>query len=89
MKLPTIALLTICSQIALSQALYTSKDDVNLLTPQTFGPTVMDTNVTLFFLSLKNKLTSHHSNWLPLSFTHHGVVTANDSRPSGKRQQRI
>ncbi|PHZ07997.1 thioredoxin-domain-containing protein [Rhizopus microsporus ATCC 52813] len=44
MKFPTIALLTICSQIALSQALYTSKDDVNLLTPQTFGPAVMDTN---------------------------------------------
>ncbi|CAO3673653.1 unnamed protein product [Rhizopus microsporus] len=44
MKLPIIALLTVCSQIALSQALYTSKDDVNLLTPQTFGPAVMDTN---------------------------------------------
>lgn len=88
MKLPIIALLTVCSQIALSQALYTSKDDVNLLTPQTFGPAVMDTNVTpifVFFFFLKKKLTSHHSNWLPLSFTHHGVVTANDSRPSGKR----
>lgn len=55
MKLPTIALLTVCSQIALSQALYTSKDDVNLLTPQTFGPAVMDTNVTLFLFSFKKQ----------------------------------
>lgn len=55
MKFPIIALLTICSQIALSRALYTSKDDVNLLTPQTFGPAVMDTNVTMLFVIEKKK----------------------------------
>lgn len=54
MKTPILgALLTICANLALTQAFYTEKDDVVQLDPQNFGSALLDTDVkiTPFFLS--------------------------------------
>jgi hypothetical protein len=40
------ALLTVWANLALTQAFYGPKDDVTELSPQNFGPAILDTDVS-------------------------------------------